>query len=188
MAQRQTFSFHTTHTTQMGKKQKLFYTTTPWYLIQRLIRTLCPSITNEQYLNTIAQGSYIPEQRKLFLFERCHKVIIEKWILLFKCPMKFHTFFNVAQLFYKGFCSAELMLQYLQLENKKQNYFFISQWITQYQHFSILLKIFRIIKIYSQPPTIIKTRESDVTFDERVPVKIILKDQNYAFNYFIPYP
>ena len=188
MAQGQTFSFHTTHTTQLGKKQKLFYTTTPWYLIQRLIRTLCPSITNEQYLNTIAQGSSILEQRKLFLFERCHKVIIEKWILLFKCPMKFHTFFNVAQLFYKGFCSAELMLQYLQLENKKQNYFFISQWITQCQHFSILLKIFGIIKKYSQPPTIIKTRESNVTFDERVLVKIILKGQNYGFNYFIPYP
>ena len=55
MAQGQTFSFHTTHTTQLSKKQKLFYTTTPWYLIQRLIRTLCPSITNEQYLNTIAK-------------------------------------------------------------------------------------------------------------------------------------
>ena len=96
MAQGQTFSFHTTHTTQLGRKQKLFYTTTPLYLIQRLIRTLCPSITNEQYLNTIAQGSSIPEQRKLFLLERCHKDIIEKWILLFKCPMKFHTFFNVA--------------------------------------------------------------------------------------------
>ena len=127
MAQTQTFSFHTTHTTQLGKKQKLFYTTTPLYLIQRLIiRTLCPSITNEQCLNTTAQGSSVPEQRKLFLFERCHKVIIEKWILLFKCPMKFHHFFNVAQLFYKGFCSAGLMLQYLQLENKenkKQNYF-----------------------------------------------------------------
>ena len=106
MAQGQTFSFHTTHTTQLGKKQKLFYTTTPLYLIQRLIRTLYPSITNEQYLNTIAQGSSILEQRKLFLFERCHKVIIEKWILLFKCPMKLHTFFNVAQLFYKEFCSA----------------------------------------------------------------------------------
>ena len=147
MAQRQTFSFHTTHLTQLGKKQKLFYTTTPWYLIQRLIRTWCPSITNEQYLNTIAQGPSILEQRKLFLFERCHKVIIEKWILLFKCPMKFYTFFNVAQLFYKGFYSAELMLQYLQPENKKQNYFLITQWITQCQHFSILLKTFTIIKI-----------------------------------------
>ena len=186
MAQGQTFSFHTTHTTQLSKKQKLFYTTTPLYLIQRLIRTWCPSITNEQYLNTI--GSSIPEQRKLFLFERRHKVISEKWILLFKYPMKFHAFFNVAQLFYKGFCSAELMLQYLQLENKKQNYFLIFQWITQCQHFSILLKIFRIIKKYSQPPAIIKTRESNVTFDERVPVKIILKDQTYGFNYFIPYP
>ena len=80
------------------------------------------------------------------------------------------------------------MLQYLQPENKKQNYFLITQWITQCQHFSILLKIFTIIKKYSQPPTIIKTRESSVTFDERVPVKIILKDQNYGFNYFIPHP
>ena len=188
MAQGQTFSFHTTHTTQLGKKQKLFYTTTPLYLIQRLIRTLYPSTTNEQYLNTIVQGSSILEQRKLFLFERCHKVIIEKWILLFKCPMKFDTFFNVAQLFYKGFCSAGLMLQYLQLENKKQNYFLIFQWITQCQHFSILLKIFGIIKKYSQPPTTIKTRESNVTFDERVQFKIILEDQNYDSNYFIPYP
>ena len=188
MAQGQTFSFHTTHTTQLGKKQKLFYTTTPLYLIQRLIRTLCSSITNEQYLNTIAQGSSIPEQRNLFLFERCHKVIIEKWILLFKCPMKFHTFFNVAQLFYKGFCSQGLMLQHLQLENKKQNYFLISQWITQCQHFSILLKIFRIIKKYSKLPIIIKTRESNVTSDERVQFKIILKDQNYDSNYFIPNP
>ena len=38
------------------------------------------------------------------------------------------------------------MLQYLQLENKKQNYFLISQWITQCQHSSIFLKIFKIIK------------------------------------------
>ena len=143
MAQTQTFSFHIT---QLRKKQKLFYTTTPLYLIQRLIKTLYPSITNEQYLNTIAQGSSVPEQRKLFLFERCHKVLIEKWILLFKCPMKFYTFFKVAQLFYKGFRSARLILHHLQLENKKQNYFLICQWITQCQHFSILLKNFRIIK------------------------------------------
>ena len=188
MAQILTISFHTTHTTQLSKKQKLFYTTTPLYLIQRLIGTLYPSMTNEQCLNTIAQGSFVPEQRKLFLLERCHKVIIEKWILLFKCPMTFYTFFNVAQLFYNRFCSAGLILHHLQLDNKKQHYFLICQWITQSQHFSILLKIFRIIKKYSQPPTIIKTRESNVTFDERVPVKIILKDQNYGFNCFIPYP
>ena len=156
MAQGQTFNFHKPHTTQLSKKQKLFYTTTPLYLIQRLIRTLCPSITNEQYLNTIAQGSSIPEQRKLFLFERCHKVIIQKWNLLFKCPMKFHTFFHVAQLFYKGFCIARLMLQYLQLENKKQKYFLISQWITQCQHFSILLKIFGIIKNIVNHPQLLK--------------------------------
>ena len=156
MAQGQTFSFHTSHTTQLSKKQKLFYTTTPLYLIQRLITTLYPSTTNEQYLNTIVQSSSIPEQRKLFLFERCHKIIIEKWILLFKCPMKFHTFFNVAQLFYKGFCSTGLMLQYLQLENKKQNYFLISQWITQCQHFSILLKIFGIIKNIANHPQLLK--------------------------------
>ena len=156
MAQGQTFSFHTPHTTQLSKKQKLFYTTTPLYLIQRLIRTLYPSTTNEQYLNTIVQSSSILEQRKLFLFERCHEVIIEKWILLFKCPMKFHTFFNVAQLFYKGFCSAGLMLQYIQLENKKQNYFLISQRITQCQHFSILLKIFGIIKNIANHPQLLK--------------------------------
>ena len=156
MAQGQTFSFHTTHTTQLSKKQKLFYTTTPLYLIQRLIRTLYPSITNEQYLNTLAQGSSISEQRKLFLLERCYKTIFEKWILLFKCPMKFHTFFNVAQLFYKGSCSAGLMLQYLQLENKKHNYFLISQWITQCQHFSILLKIFGIITNIVNHPQLLK--------------------------------
>ena len=130
MAQAQTFSFHTTHTTHLSKKQKLFYTTIPLYLIQRFIRTLCPFITNEQYFNTIVQGISISEQRKLFLLERCHKVIIEKWILLFKCPMKFHTFINVAQLFYEGFCSAGLRLQYLELANKKQNYFWICQWPT----------------------------------------------------------
>ena len=159
MAQGQTFSFHTTHTTQLGKKQKLFYTTTPLYLIQRLIRTLYPSITNEQYLNTIAQGSSILEQRKLFLFERCHKVIIVKWILLFKCPMKFHTFFNVAQLFYKGFCSAGLMLQYLQLENKKQKLFFdISMDYTMPAFFHPFENFWN-HKKYTQPPTTIKTRE-----------------------------
>ena len=92
MAQGQTFSFHTTHTTQLGKKQKLFYTSTPLYLIQRLIRTLCPSITNEQYLNTIAQGSSIPEQRKLFLFERCHKVIIEKMDSIIQMPNEISYF------------------------------------------------------------------------------------------------
>ena len=60
--------------------------------------------------------------------------------------MKFYTFFNVAQLFYKGFCSAGLILHHLQLDNKKQNYFLICQWITQGQHFSILFKFFRITK------------------------------------------
>ena len=187
MAQGHTFSSHTTHTTQLSKKQKLFYTTTPLYLIQRLIRTLCPSTTNEQYFHTIAQGSSILQQRKFFLFERCHKVIIEKWILLFKCPMKFHTFFNVAQLFYKGFCSARLMLQYLQLENKKQNYFLISEWITQCQHFSILLKIFGIIKNIVNHPQLLKP-ERVMLLLMRVQFKIILEDQNYDFNYFIPYP
>ena len=89
MAQAQTSSFHTTHTTQLGKKQKLFYTTTPLYLIQRPVRTLCPFITNEQYFNTVVQGISISEQRRLFLFERYHKLTIEKWILLFKCLMNF---------------------------------------------------------------------------------------------------
>ena len=48
------------------------------------------------------------------------------------------------------------MLQYLQLQNKKQNYFFISQWITQCQHFSILLKIFGIIKNIANHPQLLK--------------------------------
>ena len=47
---------------------------------------------------------------------------------------------------------------------------------------------FGIIKKYSQPPTTIKTKESNVTFDERVQFKIILEDHNYDSNYFIPYP
>ena len=101
--------------------------------------------------------------------------------------MKFHTFINVAQLFYKGFCSAGLRLQYLQPTNKKLNYFLISQWITQCQHSSIFLKIFRIIKILANHLQLLKP-EINVTFDERVPVKIILEDQNYDSNSFIPYP
>ena len=92
MAQGQTFSFHITHTTQLSKKQKLFYTTTPLYLIQRLIRTLYPSITNEQYLNTIAQGSSILEQRKLFLFQRCHKVTIKKMDSIIQMPNEISYF------------------------------------------------------------------------------------------------
>ena len=130
MAQAQTFRFHTTHTTQLSKKQKLFYTTTPLYLIQRLIRTLCPFITNEQYFNTIVQAISIPEQRKLFLLEKCDKVIIEKWILLFKYLMNFHSLIDVRKLFYEGFCNSGLRLQYLELAKKKQNHFWISQWPT----------------------------------------------------------
>ena len=155
MAQTQTFSFHTTHTTQLSKKQKLFYTTTPLYLFQRLIRTLCPSITNEQYLNTIVQGSFIPEQRKLNVLERCHKVIIEKWILLFKYLMKFHSLIDVKKLFYEGFYNSGLRLQYLELAKKKQNHFWISQWPTC-QHFSIFLKIFKIIKNIANHPQLLK--------------------------------
>ena len=79
------------------------------------------------------------------------------------------------------------MLQYLQLENKKQNYFFISQWITQCQHFSILLKIFGIIKNIANHPQLLKP-ERVMLLLMRVQFKIILKDQNYGFNYFIPYP
>ena len=88
MAQAQTSSFHTT---QLGRKKKLFYTATPLYLIQRFIRTFCPFIINEQYFNTVVQGFSIHEQRKLFILERCHQFTIEKWILLFKYLMKFHT-------------------------------------------------------------------------------------------------
>ena len=38
--------------------------------------------------------------------------------------MKFYTFFNVPQLFYKGFYSAELMRQYLQPEKQETKLFF----------------------------------------------------------------
>ena len=147
MAQGQTFSFHTTHTTQLGKKQKLFYTTTPLYLIQRLIRTLCPSITNEQYLNTMAQGSSIPEQTKLFLLERCHNVIIEKWILLFKYLMTFHSLIDMGKLFYEALCDARLRLQYLELAIKTQNYFLYFNGQHNDHYISIFLEIFKIIKI-----------------------------------------
>ena len=143
MAQAQTSCLHTT---QLSKKQKLFYTTTPLYLIQRLIRTLCPFITNEQYLNTIAQGISIPDQRKLFLLERCHKVIIENWILLFKYLMKFHSLIDVGKLFYEGLCNARLRLQYLELAMKKQNYFLYFNGPHNDHHLSIFLKIFKIIK------------------------------------------
>ena len=70
--------------------------------------------------------------------------------------MNFHTFFKVAQLFYEGFYSAGLILQYFQLESKKQNYFWIFQWITQCQHSSIFLKIFRIIKNIANHPQLLK--------------------------------
>ena len=88
---------------------------------------MCPFITNEQYLNTIVQGISIPEQRKLIFLERCHKVTIETWILLFKCLMKFHTLIDVGKLFYEEFCNLVLRLQYLELAKKKQNHFWISQ-------------------------------------------------------------
>ena len=49
MAQGQTFSFHTTHTTQLGKKQKLFYTTTP------LFKDLLELCVLQQMNNTLTQ-------------------------------------------------------------------------------------------------------------------------------------
>ena len=79
------------------------------------------------------------------------------------------------------------MLQYLQLENKKQIYFLFSQWITQSQHFSILLKIFRIIKNIVNHLQLLKPERVMLLLMREYQLKIILKDQNYGFNYFIPY-
>ena len=146
MAQAQTFSFHTTPTTQLSKKQKLFYITTPLYLLQRLIRTLCPFITNEQYLNTIVQGISIPEQRKLNFLGRCDKVIIGKWILLFKYLMTFHSLIDVGKLIYEALCNARLRLQYLKLAMKTQNYFLYFNGQHNDYYISIFLKISKIIK------------------------------------------
>ena len=100
------------------------------YLIQRFIRTFCPFITHEQYFNTVFQDISVPEQRKLFLHERYHKLTTEKWILLFKYLMKIHTLIDMGELLYERFCNAGLRLQYLELGKKKQHYFLISQWPT----------------------------------------------------------
>ena len=75
------------------------------------------------------QGIPLPEQRKQFFIERCNKTIVEKWQLLFKYLLKYHTLTELGQMLYEGFTKAGLTLQYWELAKKEENYFLLPRWL-----------------------------------------------------------
>ena len=56
--------------------------------------------------------------------------MIEKWILLFKYLMTFHSLIDVGKLFCEALCNARLRLQYFRTGNEDTKLFFIFQWPT----------------------------------------------------------
>ena len=109
--------------TELSRKQKLFYVATDLQYIHRLFSIFHFYTTSEQYFNAIVPGIPLPESKKDFFLKRCHKSTIDKWMLLFKYLLKFHSLIDVGQMLYEGFISAGLIIQYLNLAKKEENYF-----------------------------------------------------------------
>ena len=76
-----------------------------------------------KYFNAIVPGIPLPESKKDFFLERCHKSTVDKWMLLFKYLLKLHSLIDVGQMLYEGFINAGLIIQYFNLAKKEENYF-----------------------------------------------------------------
>ena len=109
--------------TELSRKEKLFYVATDLHHIYRLFSIFRVYVTNEQHFNSIVSGTPIPETKKSFFLEGCHRSTVEKWMLFFKYLLKFHTLIEVGQMLYEGFTNAGLTLEYFNLAKKEENYF-----------------------------------------------------------------
>ena len=106
MAQAHTSSLSTEPT----RKEKLFYIATDLHYSHRLFRIFRAYVTSEQYFHSIIPGMPIPEGKKDFFLERCHRPTIDKWMLFFKYLLKYHTLIDVEQMLCEGFNNAGLTL------------------------------------------------------------------------------
>ena len=109
--------------TELSRKQKLFYVATDLHYIHKLFTIFHFYETSEQFFNAIVPGSPLPESTKDFFLERCHKSTTDKWMLLFKYLLKHHCLIDVGQMLYEGFITAGLIIQYFNLAKKEENYF-----------------------------------------------------------------
>ena len=125
MAQAKTSTYHT----ELSRKEKLFYTESSLHFGSRLFRIFRAFVSNEQDFRLVVKYMPIPEQRKQFFLERCNKITVEKWQLLFKFLLKYHTLTDTGEMLYEGFSKAGLTLQYLELANRKENYFLRPRWL-----------------------------------------------------------
>ena len=109
--------------TELSRKQKLFYVATDLHYIHKLFSIFHFYATSEQFFNAIVPGIPLPESNKDFFLERCHKSTTDKWMLLFKYLLKHHCLIDVGQMLYEGFITAGLIIQYFNLAKKEKNYF-----------------------------------------------------------------
>ena len=109
--------------TELSRKQKLFYIVTDLHYIHRLFTIFHDYATREDFFKAIVPGIPLPESKKDFFLQRCHKSTVNKWMLLFKYLLKFNSFINVGQMLYEGFITAGLIIQYFNLAKKEENDF-----------------------------------------------------------------
>ena len=122
MAQAQISSF----STELTRKQKLFYVATDLHYIHKLFSIFHFYATSEQFFNAIVPGIPLPESNKDFFLERCHKSTTDKWMLLFKYLLKHHSLIDVGQMLYEGFITAGLIIQYFNLAKKEEKLFLMA--------------------------------------------------------------
>ena len=121
MAQAQLSSF----STELSRKQKLFYVATDLHYIHKLFNIFHFYATSEQFFNAKVPGIPLPESTKDFFLERCHKSTTDKWMLLFKYLLQHHSLIDVGQM-YEGFITAGLIIQYLQLGKERRKLFLMA--------------------------------------------------------------
>ena len=109
--------------TELSREEKLFYIVTDLHYIHRLFTIFCDYATREDFFKAIVPGIPLPESKKDFFLERCHKSTVDKWMLLFKYLLKFNSLIHVGQMLYEGFITAGLIIQYFNLAKKEENYF-----------------------------------------------------------------
>ena len=115
--------------TQLSRKEKLFYVVTDLHYIHKLFHIFRYYATRETFFKSIVPGIPLPQSKKEFFLERCDKPTVEKWMLLFKYLLKFHTIFEVGNMLYEGFITAGLIIQYFELARKEENYFLWPQYL-----------------------------------------------------------
>ena len=100
-----------------------YYSTNSLYLLEDFIHCFIFYVDHTDIFNKVIKGTPIPQHRKHFFLERCHKPIYSRWILFFKYLLRFYQCNEIADLLYQGFHSAGLKKEYLHLAVQSKDQF-----------------------------------------------------------------